>query len=635
MEKRPEPDFFEQLVEQFSSYPAQKRMDVARRYGAVEYTPLELAKFFVAHLDLVREVVEREIHDSDEWDLVYNMIYDHSMVVKLPTHVRKLAKNLEALGLVTLKGGDCTMAGAIAAILAPFFPGTPNSGIVLLGTLSSERLEELARYWEVKSGSYLETIIGVANSMVSEGALDRILGELHDPEYLSAPLMALEFGGLCFWQEVFGFEAEENSQVVPMMRRGDLELEIDMASELQKCGLIFKVGEGPHSMLVVPEEFWEPLWELGLEWLSAWMRDTIEAVHDSMQRLPAHEPPVDPQGWIRTALLVLNERKSVDGGELVVSLTKVSEFDEDWWSKRIRLLVGLTSLGDWTGPLKVNKECKELANVSRSQFYCRVLDLWCSGERVNVGEKHFARAMGLDESWRQVFGQRFGFDAAAIWMLTEGVEPELTGAGFLKDPLDTPDELLNSEYLIAKSIVAMARQGFLDLLSREQGGYWYPVDAMVEVYQMVTSYVIFVTLGVALDGTGSALYIPFQRPSLMNEAGHTDAYRAWFADVLELVFVPLGLAVLSDDREWVWFDTQHMITSTLEWEDEESRIDRIRKMTLADGFYPRIAVADPALHKVPVGDQSSIGADAKLSTILNWVQGQRVKSYDGRVITFE
>jgi len=624
-----------QFVEQLGDFTADHRQSLGRLYGISDATPEGLAQGILKDPERLIEVVQQEVVDSPSWGLLQDLVFDHNMLVPIPRGSKKAAKQLSKLGLISVQGDECFMTGVVASMLAPLVPGTPSSCIVLLGMTSSEQLERMARWWKVKPKHRMAMVLELAELMTRPGIGDSLIDLLPDPEYLSPAMLAVELGGVCFWQEVFGFESDSETGVLPLIRRDDLAMEKEMSSTLRDVGIVFKIHEGPQSMLVVPEEYWPALWEVGCTWLRLWISESLETLHDQMVRR-LDERPDELQPVLKWILCEVEGRSWAWPGDrtsLLLHLSSIGGRTPSFWGSRLDLGIELGVFATKSNRLIV-EDTQDL-DANRGVFVRNVLGDWCLGEVAAHTETHVGKALGLDEVWRREVLKvlKKSGESVPSWLHSEGVESLLTGSGFLKDSLDTPKEVLMAEFVLAHDIMYSIRQGWLDLLSVMSPTYWYAKEHVLELFGMVACFELFSHVSHAIDGSGMAFYIPFQRSSLLMEPVHLESFRLWLDDTIEGFLIPLGVATQSPDGESIWFDTSALRVPTLSWMDEGKRIERVEQMFAGKKIEFSIP-AEPEfrLHRVPELEDHELGLEVPVHVMRSWLRKREIIRFDGRRI---
>ena len=204
---------------------------------------------------------------------------------------------------------------------------------------------------------------------------------------------------------------------------------------------------------------------------------------------------------------------------------------------------------DRSGVFCVIEDPSELARLDapRAEF-CRVaLGDWVMGRLGLESERLIPQAIGLDESWRQAvlaLDWHGEIDRLPAWMMHEGVETQLTGAGFLRTMEGNTPERLLVELSVVNSYVWGLKIAWLDVMSFLDGQRWYPVAMIQELLALLAALSLFEVMANVLDMPGSSHYLPVQRATFLQEPSHAEAFDAWCIQILEHVLVPLGVATI-------------------------------------------------------------------------------------------
>jgi hypothetical protein len=481
-------------------------------------------------------------------------------------------------------------------------------------------------------------ILGLAERMGDVGVILHIVDRLPDVEYLGPAMLAVELGGVCFWQEVFGFDEEEDRKVVPLMRRDDRAIERDMADVLQDAGVIFRVHEGSQSMLVVPEEFWADLWQIGCTWLMDWLAEALEGLNFQGARRTEEPRFADFQSTLKWLMCELEQTPvHWNGGPSPESLShfvEVGEHNPEYWAGQLRLASEVGSLRVRDDQASANPAFETVVDLPRQVFIRQMVNDWVMGYLGAETESRVGQALGLDDVWRVEVLKllRSKSEFVPVWMHTEGVESAMTGAGFLKDSLETSPEVLHEEFMLLHEIMWSMRLLWLDLLSMLNSEYWYSLEQITELFQMTACLEVFSRVEKALAGIEMPLYIPIQRSSLLMEPMHSEDFGLWVRDVFEKLFQPLGAAVLSQDKKHVMVDPAALRIATPAGLMETDRVEMLRLILQNPELEFRIqASPELRLHRVPNGlDATAIDLDVPLQTIRAWLKGRRVRKFDGK-----
>ena len=176
------------------------------------------------------------------------------------------------------------------------------------------------------------------------------------------------------------------------------------------------------------------------------------------------------------------------------------------------------------------------------------------------------------------------------------------------------------------------RMVWLDLLSMLNADYWYSVEQITELFQMVACLEVFSRVEKALGGVEMPLYIPIQRSSLLMEPLQTEDFELWVKEVFEKLFQPLGAAVVSQDGKHVMLDTSVLRIPTPAGLLDTDRVDMLRLILQNPELEFRIqASPELRLHRVPGGSEAlAIDLDVPLQTIRAWLNGRAISKFDGK-----
>ncbi|MFB6372725.1 MAG: hypothetical protein ABEN55_06350, partial [Bradymonadaceae bacterium] len=107
---------------------------------------------------------------------------------------------------------DVVVPGALAALVAPRLTDTRPSFAILLGKEDDQRVRQLAREYELsEEGSKVEVVLRLMDFMTQPDTIEDLLARVANPDWLGVAMMILELGGICYWQEVFGFEIDDET----------------------------------------------------------------------------------------------------------------------------------------------------------------------------------------------------------------------------------------------------------------------------------------------------------------------------------------------------------------------------------------------------------------------------------------
>lgn len=634
-------EHFERWVAYFETLPGSERVRLAALYGASRATARELATYLCDHHEQVVQVVDEALGDTEARLLMQEIVLDHDLEVPLMPSPLSARKTLAKLGIIPdARATHAEVSGAWAAVLAPLLSGTRTSVMTLLGNVDDALLQRMVKAWGGQPGPYIANVLFVADRLGREETLNEIVERLPDLDYMGAAMVAIELGGVCFWQEVFGYDLEptRDAKVVPFMRRDERAMEKDIAETLMELGVIFRVDEHEAPMLVVPEELWQPVWDLGRSWLLDWVADTFDATSLASQR---RDEPARGDLQATFKFLVLE----ADGGHLTwnvdaldeaafTRLAQVGGQSPAFWEEVVELGLQLGVFRPDGVNLQPNGAQESLLDLPRQAFGRQVMFAWCMGTLGKAAEQHLAKAMGLDDVWRRQMLKvlRRADETTPLWLLFEGVEPMMTGAGCLRDIEDSPDDLLIGEYGIANALIWTTKLLWLDLLSMLPGDYWYSKRALAELLQILAAFSTFSHILQVLEHPDVGFYVPVQRASFMTDPMHTPEFETWVDQVVRHLMEPLGVAARSADGDFVWLDTGALRVPSPPGLLDEHRETLVRDIFGDAGVSFKVPGAAPMrLHRVPsdVAD-SEIGLDAPLQALRAWLGERTLTRFDGQ-----
>ncbi|MEZ4460196.1 MAG: hypothetical protein R3E66_10815 [bacterium] len=635
-------EHFERWVAYLESLSNDDRLRLATLYDAAGSEPRTLAAHMCDAHEFVCSVVAREVGQSEAHTLLLEIAMDHDLEVPVLPSPIAARRVLVKLGLLRdTKSSHITVPGVWAAILAPMLVGTRTSLLTLLGTRSDEQLAHMARAWGVSGPRRMQMILGIAECLGGENAMSEIVERLPDLDYMGAAMVAIELGGICYWQEVFGYDLEpalSDAKVLPFMRRDDRAMERDIAQTLETLGVVFRIDEGELSMLVVPEELWQGLWELGRSWLLDWLADSYEGVSLTAHRKDETERH-DLQSTLKWLALEADAGAlgwHVDGMDAATfeRLARVGGHDAAYWESKVNLGIQLGAL-IVDGPRLVSNPAFETTlDLARPAFVRHVLLEWCTGF-VGAGvDASLPKAVGLEDHWRKqlLMVLARAKDFIPVWMTHEGVEPMLTGSGCLRDVDDSPEELLIAELGIANAAIWTTKLVWLDMISMLGNDYWYSPGALSELLQIVGAFSTFSHVLQVLEQPELGYYIPLQRASFMTDPYHAAEFESWLSDIVEHLLEPLGVAHRHSETGSIWLDT-----GLLRIQTPPGLMDMHRQSLMQDIFNDeRLTFEIPGpsilhLHRVPaLRDPARADLDVPLAVLRDWLSGRQVTSFDGQ-----
>lgn len=664
---------YRRLVQHFESFSAFQLKRLAKVYQCPEASAEGLATSWCMQPDRVREHIDHKLRGTPAWDAVEQLVLDHDIPVLLDWLDGHTLRQLIDVGLVRDQIDAISLEdqfflpGAIAALMAPLMTGVRPSLLVLLGRAPQEVVESLTKRYELPFSPGLTSVLAMSELFMDPSSLDRIVGSLPEPEWLGGALIVLELGGVCYWQEVFGAELDDDDdssspsgrspkglgsvgpsggggKVVPLMTVADRMQERDIANTLIEIGLIHRFDDpvGHYPLVAVPEELWQSLWMMGRMWLLEWAEGTFHAIEDSATRADA---PATFVGGLQSCAKWLATEGSLapltlDPGEepCITSLRSKSKVEGEPSTPQLGLMVELGLFELKEHALLLQPEAPNLLNLPRQSFAREVLARWAGCHLGRHVDARLSQAIGLDETWRkQVLEAMLRDDEVPLpWLLSEGLTSEMTGAGYLRALDSSSPELLSMELGLVNSYIWSSKLVWLDLLSMLQQGSWYNLSLLFELIQLVCACSLFEHLAHVLEYTGMAQYLPVQRASFLTDSFHSDAFEAWVRDIFTHLLVPLGVAVWSDDGQRVCLDVKQLRIPTPPGLPDEDRVNILRDIFQDPELEFKIPTATHAVFGL-VSDppEGSISLNDSLESLIERVQGWLIGSYDGKYLALE
>lgn len=645
------PTHRERLLEHFASFSASEREALAALYGATGPLPQALAERFITQPEVVRAVIAHELpEDSDARRLMEDLAYDHDLFLDVSWTGRGPRRRLFDLGLVARPArGQSTnqleMVGAIAGVVAPLLPGVATTAVTLLAACDDATIDRVADAWDIHAPSRLERVFRVSQHLAAPQRSDDIV-ELLGADLLGAALMALELGGICFWQEVFGHDLDQNPEfgnnVVALMRSDERDYERHIADTLLDHAVLFRVeSEGRSPLAVVPEELWPTLWEVGRAWMMEWISARVDDLRSSAARRMLTQEVEDFQATIKWFTCeadreTLAMSPAGPSEATTAHLTEVGGRTPEHWATRVRLAAELRALNLASSEWKLTSEpaFRSVLDMPKSSFVRELLLEWCTGYAGFDADAALPRAFGLDDVWRceaiEFLDGRDEF--IPRWMLHEGVDPNSTGSGQIRNPGESTPEQLEIEVALTNGIMWSAKLVWMDLLSMLESHMWYPREALIDVLGLTTGLAVFSQLYRVLEEPNMGYYLPVQRASLLLDDFSVSHFTDWFDAILDGLFVPLGIAVVEEDG--VWLDTTALRIETPPGMVDDNRRDVLRAIFDApDMPFEIVRPHASTLHRVdtaPAGD--TIDLDLPLQTVRDLLGDRRIVRFDGRRI---
>jgi hypothetical protein len=284
-----------------------------------------------------------------------------------------------------------------------------------------------------------------------------------------------------------------------------------------------------------------------------------------------------------------------------------------------------------------------MLDVPRAVFVRQILVGWCVSEVGWGADKHIGQALGTDDPWR--------VEALALWrerradmpswLRAEGVETDLTGAGYLRSLEHGSPELLEQEVSSMDIYVANAKLLWLDLVSMLEHDRWYAPSLLTEILQLCFACALFDRLEAVLREPALGHYLPVQRPSFITDAFHTAAFNEWVDAIIDHVLSPLGIARREPGHERVWLDTRMLRLDSVEEElgiSDELRTKRMRDLFQREDLPFKIqptggAPGRPMLSVALLPAPGHISLDLPIQSLLAALDGAKITGYHGKTVS--
>jgi len=553
---------FEQMVQHFEGIDTEVRDKLAESWGADAASPDALATVWMDHPNRVADQLMADAIESGCAPALADLVLEHSLPLERDWFEPSLRLPLTQLGMIP---GDPTgpdddhpfvFPAGLAAALADRVEGERPSLAVLLGRSDADRIDGLLDTYDLDSGgSPLHRMARIMDLLSGRDALDTVLEQLPNQDWLGPAVMILELGGNCYWREIFGVEADDDNQdekVVALMGADQRDRERELAERLIDLGVIFRLDESdrPWPMIAVPEELWPAVWSEGREWIAEWLGVTHNDLIESSTAEAAPDDTPDFQNvakWLacETNLepLTVDNRQPTDTTRQRLDDTAKGSLRDIWpkvWDLAIESSV-LSITGE--GELDLGRDADTMLNASSREVASGLLQEWSSGYLGRSVDAELAGAWGLDETWRrqavELLNARHGF--VPVWFDNEGVPQENTGAGCLRNLEDDRMELTLQEVELVNGVVWTAKLLWLDLISLLDSDRGYHEAVLSDLLRMCAAMSVYSRLGDLMHDPRAYFYLPVQRPSLLNSPMHVDEFDAWVADIFDRLFEPLGL----------------------------------------------------------------------------------------------
>jgi hypothetical protein len=646
---------FDALVQHLQGFSESALRKLASLHGCPSPEPVAIALRWCANPEQLRQLVDQQVRGAQQHQLLSDLVLDHDLPVPVGWGDRAGCRALAELGLIhpiegsRLTSSEVTMPGALALILAPRVRGMRPSLPLLLGRLSQEQLDAQCEALGVPAGmGFVPSCLAIMEWVQRPEVMDDLLELMEEPDWIGVALMALELGGLCYWQEIFGAEPEApivrsaSDKVVPLMRFQERLDEQGIAHQLQTLGILYRIEDGidGQDSVAVPEELWEPMWRLGQEWLLDWMMGAYQAVEENASRAARSRGVDDPLARLKWLAVELSAGPIE--ADAVPRLQAMADAVDPTPIELLLELVREAGLvirgrGRWT----LRPERLDLLEGTRAAFVRKMLVGWCVSEIGWSADRHIGQALGVDDPWRVEALALWRERRADLpsWLRAEGVETDLTGAGYLRTLEHGSPEVLEQEVSIMDIYVANAKLLWLDMISMLEPDRWYAPGLLTEILQLCFACALFDRLESVLREPALGHYLPVQRPSFITDSFHSAAFNEWVDALIDTVLAPLGLARREAGQERVWLDTRPLRLDSVEEElgiSDELRIKRLSDMfqreDLPFKITPAGAPVRPALSVATLPDPGHVSLDLPIHQLIDALEGATIIGYHGKTV---
>lgn len=647
------PSHAARLEEYFSTFSAPARRKMKTAYGLMNAEPETIAKFWLRSPDKVRDVVREKVKSSVAWRVISEAALEHDLGLAVDWVPKKERKQLEDLGLMRcIEDSDgfpiALMPAPTAAIFADQVTGHRGSLVLLLGRAPKEKIDEIGDTWFVDPElSWLEKILQISEQMSVPSGIEDILESLPSPGWIGDAMMVMELGGLCFWQQIFGYDIDPDEEgrekVVPLMRRDERQYQQEVAETLMSLGILFRL-DGPdleYPMLAVPEELWMGLWDLGMQWLTEWVTQGI----DSLETSAGGISPLERRSLQPTLKWLLCEAKANRltwegkgfSEKSQKTLEPVYEGDTKWqqWADfgfQYRIFSPGEAIEEKERQISKGHEARSLLDRSRLGFFRECILEWCVGYNCGSADRLLGEALGIDEEWRQralALVERHA-EMFPMWMTYPGVETSSTGGGWLRESDTGTDQAIVFESVVASTFVTTTKLGWLDMLSLLEPDRLYSLPALAELMQCCAATAMFTQLGVVLGQQPAAVYLPFQRSSFLMDELHFSRIEEWVKEIFDELLVPLGIAHW--EGTMAAFEPAALRIQTPAGWPEEERLSFVHEIWGDELLFDIPDGRDAGLREVATvakEQEGKISIYLPLEELLKKVEGKRVNSFDG------
>ncbi|RAL21549.1 hypothetical protein DL240_11875 [Lujinxingia litoralis] len=647
----------ERLQAHLDEFTPRQRARIAEFYGLEHDAPEFIAQAWLADPENVVERVLDEVTSPMALRLLEELVLEHDIGLSIgwaPSRHRQL---LGRLGLIKSRRDErgeyyAVVPGAIAAILAPEIDGQRPSLLLLLGRAGEDALARLeAKYRLEPTGSRAERVIDLAEAFEQPETVNDMIEALPNPDWIGDAMMVLELGGVCYWQQIYGYDIDPtfgqapDDKVVPLMRSQDRQYQQDVAEHLLEAGILFRFDDPVIGvpMVAVPEELWRELWTLGRRWLLDWMAQAYFDLSEQGARRASVESATELQAVLKWLALEREESPlSVDEeGQLDAKsrsrLNALSEREVPWLAV-VSLAREARIFEVREGQLEQGVEFEAMLNAPRRRFARELLLEWSMGYSGARADVLLAEAIGLDEAWRAraVGLLREHGEMVPAWMQSHGVPSQETGGGWLRAPEEGSDEAVLFEAGLVFAFVLAIKVTWLDLLSLLAADHWYTLDGMVELMQCTAAASMFSQLGMVLEHQNTTVYLPYQRASFFMDAYHGPKFREWLEQVLDELLVPLGVVRRSEGGDLVQLDTRQLrVDSPPGWPPGHRRQMLVEILGDEDLHFEPPSPGAPELRPVSLvteEEPTRVSLAEPLAALRGLVGDRRVERFDGRFL---
>ena len=647
----------QRLEAHLGEFSSRQRTRMAEIYDVDENTPEAIAAAWLSHPERFAEVVEEHVPAGSAWRVLEELVLEHDIGLSIGWATIRSRQILQRLGIAKTRRSEegelwAVIPGAIAAMLAGRIQGQRPSMIMLLGRVDDEEIARLeALYGVAPEGSRIERVLRLAETFEQPDTVAQMVESLPNQDWIGDAMMVLELGGVCYWQQIYGYDLDPtwgeapDEKIVPLMRTQDRQHQQDVAEHLLQAGVLFRFDDPVLHvpMVAVPEELWRELWTLGRRWLFDWIAQSFYDLSDQGARRAVTAAPADLQAVLKWLALELDREPLAlsKGGHLneasVSRLNAISEAPVNWEAV-VSLATEARIFRAKKGRLERGVEFDLMLDVPRRRFARELLLEWVIGYSGERADRLMAEAIGLDDLWRRdaISMLRQSDEMVPRWMTYSGVPTHETGGGWLRGAGEGSVDAVIFEAGLVMGFGIALKMTWLDLVSLLEAERWYTVDSLVEMLQCTAAATMFSQLGMVLEHQHSTVYLPYQRASFFMDTYHGPKFREWLEAILDELLVPLGAAQRSEGGDLVYLDTRQLrIESPPGW-PEEHRAEIIQEI-LADEelIFDLPAHGGPELRSVSLIEEAQparVSVAEPLKTLRGLVGDRRVARFDGRYL---